>query len=237
MLEDLGATVRECPTIQIVPPDTTEPLDNAVAELSSYSWVIFTSGNAVRFFFDRLHELGFDSRALGNCSVCAVGPKTAASLAPYGIKPDMIPKSYKAEGVIDAFRLLDLKGKRILFPKADRARELIPVALAELGAEVSDPTAYRNILPDAVDPAILQALEERRIQCVTFTSSSTVDNLAKLLGENRFLHLLEGVAVAAIGPVTAKTCEDLGLKVDIEPQEYTLAAITVEIVKYFSHGK
>ncbi len=237
MLEALGATVWECPTIRIVPPVTTEPLDNAISELNSYSWVIFTSGNAVRFFFDRLQELGLDSRALGKCGVCAVGPKTAAALAPFGIKPDMVPQSYKAEGVIETFRLLDLKGKRILFPKADRARELIPVALAEFGAEVSDPIAYRNILPDTVDSTILHALEERRIQCVTFTSSSTVDNLAKLLGENRFLRLLEGVTVAAIGPVTAKTCSDLGLSVDIEPQEYTLAAMTNEIVSHFTSLK
>lgn len=234
LLEDLGASVRECPTINIVPPETTEALDKALAGLNSFSWSIFTSINTVQHFFVRLHALGLDSRAFGSCKVCAVGPKTAAALAAHGIKPDLIPQSYKAEGVVEAFRSMALHGTRILYPKADRARDLIPQALGEFGAEVHDPVAYRNLLPDAIDPSTLQALEERRIHCVTFTSSSTVDNLAKLLGENRFLHLLEGVAVASIGPVTSRTCQDLGLKVDIEPAEYTLATMTDEIVRYFS---
>jgi uroporphyrinogen III methyltransferase/synthase len=174
-----------------------------------------------------------DSRSLGNCKVCAVGPKTAASLNAYGIKADLVPQNYKAEGVIDAYRGMEMHGVRVLYPKADRAREVIPTGLAGMGATVVDPVAYCNVIPGDVDPAVLQALEERRIHCVTFTSSSTADNLARLLGENRFLRLLQGVAVAAIGPVTAHTCRELGLKVDIEPEEYTLAKMTGEIVKYF----
>jgi len=233
MLEEKGATVWECPTIRIVPPESSADLDNAIAGLSGFSWLIFTSVNAVQFFFARLHALGLDSRALGNCRVCAVGPKTASALHLFGIRADLVPENYKAEGVVEAFRALDIAGRRVLFPKADRARDIIPSGLAALGAAVVDPIAYRNVLPDAVEPAILQALEECRIHCVTFTSSSTVDNLARLLGENRFLHLLEGVSVAAIGPVTARTCSELGLKVDIEPQEYTLAAMMDEIVRYF----
>ncbi|MBT0664061.1 uroporphyrinogen-III C-methyltransferase [Geobacter pelophilus] len=234
LLEELGATVWECPTIQIVAPESTVAIDTAIAELATFSWVIFTSINTVQHFFTRLHALGLDSRALGSCKICAVGPKTAAAIAQHGITPDMIPQSYKAEGVIEAFHSMELAGKRILYPKADRARDLIPKALGEMGAEVTDPVAYRNILPEDVPPAILQALEERKIQCVTFTSSSTVDNLAKLLGENRFLHLLEGVAVAAIGPITSKTCQEMGLKVAIEPSQYTIATMTDEIVRYFS---
>jgi uroporphyrinogen III methyltransferase/synthase len=234
MLEEIGATVWECPTIKIVPPESTDAIDRAISELNSFSWIIFTSINTVQHFFDRIQALGLDSRALGTCKVCAVGPKTAAAIAERGIKADLVPQSYKAEGVIEAFRSMGLQGKRILYPKADRARDLIPQALAEFGAEVTDPVAYRNLLPDAINPSILQALEEQKIHCVTFTSSSTVDNLAKLLGENRFLHLLEGVAVASIGPVTSRTCLELGLKVDIEPSQYTLATMTDEIVRYFS---
>ena len=233
MLEEKGATVWECPTIRIVPPESSADLDSAISGLAGFSWLIFTSTNAVQFFFARLHALGLDSRALGNCRVCAVGPKTASALHLFGIRADLVPENYKAEGVVEAFRSLDIAGQRVLFPKADRARDIIPSGLAALGAAVVDPIAYRNVLPDAVEPAILQALEERRIHCITFTSSSTADNLARLLGENRFLHLLEGVSVAAIGPVTARTCSELGLKVDIEPQEYTLAAMMDEIVRYF----
>jgi len=234
MLEDLGASVWECPTIRIVPPEDPAGLDRAIGELHAFAWVVFTSYNAVQAFFTRLYELGRDSRALGPCRVCAVGPRTAAALAPYGIRADLVPASYKAEGVVAAFAELNPARERILYPKADRARDVIPAGLAALGAEVVAPVAYCNILPDAVPAGVIRALEERRIQCATFTSSSTVDNLARLLGENRFLHLLEGVAIAAIGPITAKTCRELGLDVSIEPEEYTLAAMTREIVRYFN---
>ena len=234
-LTGFGAHVYECPTIEIVPPGTFADLDAAIVALAGFDWLIFTSANAVKFFFARLAELGLDSRAVGPCKVCAVGPKTAASLAPYGIRPDLVPSDYKGEGVVEAFRALDCSGKRVLFPRADRARDIIPSGLGRMGAEVAAPVVYRNVVPGALPSSILLALEERRIHCITFTSSSTVENLAAMIGENRLLHLLEGVAVASIGPITSKTCRDLGLHVHIEPQEYTVAALMDEIVTFFTH--
>ena len=109
--------------------------------------------------FARLAGLGLDSRAIGAARVSAVGPKTAASLAPFGIKPALVPPDYKGEGVVEAFRTLDVNGKRVLFPRADRAREVIPAGLAAFGAEVVAPVAYRNITPAALPAPILQALE------------------------------------------------------------------------------
>jgi uroporphyrinogen III methyltransferase/synthase len=233
LLRGRGARVFECPTISLIPPESTAELDQAITALGTFDWTVFTSVNAVQFFFQRLTALGLDSRALGGCRVCAVGPKTAASLAPYGIRPDLVPADYKAEGVVTEFRKLQPKGLRILFPRADKAREVIPQELTTMGAQVTAPVAYRNVIPETLPPAALQALEERRVHCVTFTSSSTVENLAAMLGENRFLHLLDGVAVAAIGPITGRTCRELGLEVRIEPREYTLAAMTEEIVQFF----
>jgi uroporphyrinogen III methyltransferase/synthase len=235
MLAKLGAHPIECATISIVPPESWDELDAAIEQLADCAWVIFTSINAVTYFFERLRTLGFDSRALGFCRICAVGPKTAASLNQFGIQADLVPVDYKAEGVVREFRNIEITGKRVLFPRADKAREVIPTALSEMGAEVIAPIAYRNILPDSLPQQALQALEDRRIHCITFTSSSTAENLAAMVGENRLLSLLEGVTVAAIGPITAKTCSEMGLKVDIEPQEYTLAAMTDEIVKYFEN--
>jgi uroporphyrinogen III methyltransferase / synthase len=229
-----GAQVYECPTIEIISPDDSAPLDEAIFGLHYFDWLIFTSANAVLFFFSRLRELGLDSRAIGACRVCAVGPKTAASLAPYGITPDLVPSDYKGEGVVEAFSALDMAGKRVLFPRADRAREVIPAGLVGMGAELVAPVAYRNITPSALPDRTLLALEEKRISCITFTSSSTVENLAGMVGENRLLRLLDGVAVAAIGPITAKTCRELGLEVHMEPAEYTVAALTEEIVRYFT---
>ncbi|HEY6872809.1 MAG TPA: uroporphyrinogen-III C-methyltransferase [Geobacteraceae bacterium] len=234
LLTGYGAQVHECPTIEIVSPEESAGLDEAITSLAEFHWLIFTSANAVRFFFSRLAELGLDARAIGPARVCAVGPKTAATLAPYGIRPDLVPADYKGEGVVEAFRALDIVGTRVLFPRADRAREMIPAGLAALGAEVIAPVAYRNVIPAALPARTLQALEERRIDCVTFTSSSTAENLAAMIGENRLLHLLEGVAVAAIGPITARTCRELGLDVNIEPKEYTVSALTAEIVDYFA---
>ena len=234
-LASFGAHVYECPTIEIVPPENFADLDAAIGTLAGFDWLIFTSANAVKFFFARLAELGLDSRAIGPCKVCAVGPKTAASLAPCGIRPDLVPSDYKGEGVVEAFRALACSGKRVLFPRADRARDIIPSGLSQMGAEVAAPVVYRNVVPGALPPTILMALEERRIHCITFTSSSTVENLAAMIGENRLLHLLEGVTVASIGPITSKTCRDLGLHVHIEPREYTVAALTDEIVTYYTN--
>jgi len=234
LLAEKGASVFECPTISLVPPESHVELDRAIEGLSSFDWLVFTSANAVAFFFSRLATKNLDARALGGCRVCAVGPKTAASLLPYGIRPDLVPADYKAEGVVAEFGRMEMKGKKILFPKADKARDLIPAALGEMGAAVTAPVAYRNIIPDGIPEKTLQALEEQRIHCVTFTSSSTAENLSAILGENRMLRLLEGVTVAAIGPVTAKTCRELGLKVHIEPQKYTLENMTEAISDFFN---
>jgi len=234
LLAERGASVFECPTINLVPPESFGELDGTIEGLSSFDWLVFTSANAVAFFFGRLAAKRLDARALAGCRVCAVGPKTAASLLPFGIRPDLVPADYKAEGVVAEFGRMEMKGKKVLFPKADKARDVIPTALDEMGAAVTAPVAYRNIIPDGIPEKALQALEEQRIHCVTFTSSSTAENLAEILGENRMLRLLEGVKVAAIGPVTAKTCRELGLNVHIEPQEYTLEKMTEAISDFFN---
>jgi uroporphyrinogen III methyltransferase/synthase len=235
MLTAKGASVFECPAIKLIQPVSWVELDREIERLATFDWTIFTSANAVSFFFDRIAAKGLDCRAFGSCRICAVGPKTAALLAARGIKADMIPADYKAEGVVAEFKKTDIQGKRILCPRADKARELIPVALTEMGAVVAAPVAYRNTVPDSLPQNVLQALEEQRIHCVTFTSSSTVENLAVMLGENRLLRLLQGVTVAAIGPITAKTCRELGLQVHIEPEKYTLENMTEEILKYFNN--
>ena len=136
--------------------------------------------------------------------------------------------------MIEAFRTIQIAGRRVLFPRGDRAREnVIPAGLSAMGADVVAPVAYSNVTPTSLSPDVLQALEDRRIHCVSFTSSSTVQNLAAMMGENRLLNLLEGVAIASIGPITSQACRNLGLEVAIEPKEYTVAALASEIVTYF----
>ena len=234
MLTARGATVLECPTIRLVEPESWQLLDLALRDLSGYDWLVLTSGNAVHCFFRRLESLGLDARALAHCRVCAVGPKTAATVRSYGIKSDLVPTDYKAEGVVQEFSRLDLHNSRVLYPRADKARDIIPHELQRLGAHVDSPVAYRNILPERLHPETLFALEKRSVDCITFTSSSTVQNLAAMLGEELMLDMLKGVVVASIGPVTSKSCRALGLKVDLEPAEHTLDALTEALEVHFS---
>jgi len=234
MLEMRGATVLECPTIRLIEPESWQLLDLAIRELASYNWLILTSGNAVRFFFHRLQALGMDARALAGCKVCAVGPKTAEEFDSFGIRADLVPTAYKAEGVVDEFSRLDLQGKKILFPRADKAREVIPRELKRMGAHVDSPVAYRNVFPERLPPEALFELEKRSVDCITFTSSSTVQNLAAMLGEDMLVDLLKGVTVASIGPITSKSCRELGLKVDVEPDTHTLDALAVALEAHFN---
>lgn len=229
-----GATVLECPTIRLVEPESWQLLDLAIRELPSYDWVVLTSANTVRFFFQRMETLGVDARALAGCKICAVGPKTADEMRSFGIKADLVPTDFRAEGIVDEFSRLDIQGNRVLFPRADKARDVIPGELKRMGAHVDSPVAYRNVFPERLPPETLFALEKRSVDCITFTSSSTVQNLAAMLGEELMLDMLKGVKVASIGPITSKSCRDLGLKVDIEPEVYTLDALTEALETHFS---
>ena len=232
-LEARGATVLECPTIRLVEPESWQLLDLAIRDLADYDWLVLTSGNAVRYFFQRLNTLGLDSRALAGCRICAVGPKTADEIRTFGIRPDLVPLDYKAEGIIGEFSRLDMHNTRVLFPRADKARDVIPRELKRMGAHVDNPVVYRNIFPERLPPETLFALEKRSVDCITFTSSSTVQNLAAMLGEELMLDMLKGVVVASIGPITSKSCRDLGLKIDIEPQSYTLDALAEALEAHF----
>lgn len=230
-----GAEVVECPTIQLVPPQQWDEIDAAINAMPSFNWLILTSVNGVRFFFSRLQELGRDIHDLQSCKVCAVGPKTTEALLELGITPDLVPQQFTGEGVVAAFQDVDLQGCRILFPKADGARDLIPQQLRSRGAEVLDPVVYRNVIPAKLPDTARQALEQRQLDAVVFSSPSTVRNLAALVsGTAQLQQLLEGVAVASIGPVTTKACQELGLSVAVEPEQATLDEIVSKLEDHFS---
>jgi uroporphyrinogen III methyltransferase/synthase len=235
MLEERGASVIECPTISLVVPESWDAADAAIKGLSGFDWLVLTSANAVRFFFGRLAELGLDSRALASCKVCAVGPRTAELIARQGIRADLVPEQFDGEGVVAAFASLDVKGSKVLFPRADGAREVIAEGLARLGVQVTAPVIYRNIMPDQLPEQALAALESGKLDLVTFSASSTVRNLAKLAGgTERLKLLLDKVAVASIGPITSQTCRELGLAVAVEPTQSTLVDMVLAIEEYFA---
>jgi uroporphyrinogen III methyltransferase/synthase len=236
-LSELGAECVEFPTIEVSPPATYEGMDRAIADLGSYGWVVFTSANGVRFFFDRLGNQGRDTRALKGSRVAAIGSKTAEALLQRGILPDLVPEDeFRAEAVVEAFRKEDVKGVRILLPRAAEAREVLPRELEEMGARVDVVEAYRTLRPEGDRGKVREMLTAGEIHMVTFTSSSTVRNFTGMFEREgaAFFAWMRNTAVACIGPVTAETAKKLGLEVRLVAPEYTVEGLTAAIIDYFS---
>ena len=224
-LEELGAEVVQFPTIRIVPPSDPEPLRRAASEVDHYDWVIFTSVNGVEHFWSALRATGRDTRALSGVSVCAIGPATAAALEMEGVAADVVPSEFVAEGVIEALEAeVDLPGTRILLPRAEVAREVLPARLRERGATVDEVPAYRTV-PDAAEAeSVRRTLAAGEVAMVTFTSSSTVRNFVEAVGVD-----LGGALTASIGPITSQTVRDLGMEVGLEAVEYTIPGLVAAI--------
>jgi uroporphyrinogen III methyltransferase/synthase len=233
LLSDLGAECLEYPTIKVVLPAKEAPLNLAVQNLAAYDWIVFTSINGVSFFFKRLFAAGKDVRALGRIRTAAIGPATAKRLADFGLFSDIVPDTYRAESVVEAFRKEDIGGKMILLPRAQEARPVLPAELRKMGAEVDEVTVYvTEPVRDNVDQ-LLEQLENKAIDLITFTSSSTVKNFKKLIPSADFNRLLDGVAAAAIGPITAETAKNLGFEVHIVADSYTIPGLCEAILQYF----
>ena len=230
-LEEVGAEVIEIPTIRIVPPESFEALDKAILEMETFDWVVFTSQNAVKYFRERLWALGRDARVLSRTKIAVIGTATASSLAEVGLRADLIPDEFRAEGLVAAFERMDIAGRKILIPRAEEAREILPQKLREFGGEVLVVPAYRTVLPEESREALISALKEG-VDLITFTSSSTAKNLFKLLEGHEAL--LEGVELASIGPITSETLRRLGHLPRIEAKEYTISGLVSAILEYFS---
>jgi len=233
-LADLGAECLEYPTIKVVPAADTAPLDDAINRLSTYDWIVFTSVNGVAFFFARLFETDRDVRALNHLQTAAIGPVTSQRLRQFGLKSDIIPENYRSEAVVEAFRKEDLKGKKVLLPRAAEARSVLPVELRKMGAQVDEVTAYLTEKVAGNADLLIDRLTDKRIDLITFTSSSTVKNFKALLPPESFKDLLEGVTIASIGPITTETATDLGFEVHITAQTYTIPGLCDAILKYYS---
>ena len=235
-LEAAGAEVVEFPAIQIAPPESWAPLDDAIARLREYHWAIFTSANGVRFFWDRLQHARRDARDLFGIMVCAIGPATAAALCERGVRADLVPEEFKAEGLVDAIGDRLLPGARVLLARAAEAREVLPEELIRRGAQVDVVPAYRTIKAASNADEVRGLLEEGRIHAVTFTSSSTVKHFLDLVGGDGGA-LLRGVVVASIGPITAETAARQGIASHIVPESYTIPALADALVRYFQAAR
>jgi uroporphyrinogen III methyltransferase / synthase len=237
LLASYGAEPVEVPTIQIAPPASWQAIDDTVARISTYQWLIFTSVNGVKPFMDRLHAAGKDARALATLRLCAIGPRTAQELGNYGLTADVVPAEFQAEGVIASLAHVGIRGSRILIPRAEVAREILPEQLRELGATVDVIHVYRTIVPAVDVVSLTQQLHDGQVAVVTFTSSSTVRKFMELFGGREAVRpLLAGVVVACIGPITANTAKEYGLTVTVMPEENTVPALAEAIVRHFKQG-
>jgi uroporphyrinogen III methyltransferase/synthase len=233
LLRTYGADPVECPTIRIVPPATWDELDEAIASLDRYHWLVFTSVNGVGPFMERLREKGRDVRALSGLRLACIGPRTAEELAEWGLKADVIPTDYHAEGLLDALKAAGVAGQRILISRAAVAREVLPEQLRALGAEVRVVIAYRTVRPEVDVSRLKELLQRHELHVITFTSSSTVHNFCALFdSRDEMKKLTAQSAIACIGPITAKTATEYGLPTAIVAPEHTIPALVEAIVRH-----
>ena len=218
-LEALGAEVLRVPVIEIREPADPGPLDEAIARLDSYDWLIFTSANGVRYFVDRLDASDGDLRSL-KAKICTIGPATRAAVEALHLKVDKMPAEYVAESLVEAFAGEDLSSSRILLPRAAVARDVVPVELRRRGARVDVVEAYRTVIPEDAADRAREALA-RGSDWITFTSSSTVHNFVEAAGKDA----PAGVKIASIGPITSATAREYGLHVDAEAKPHTTAGL------------
>ena len=224
MLRDRGAEPLLAPTIRIMPPTDGGPLAKAVSRAREYDWILFTSQNGVAAFFAELIRQGGDARRLGGAKVASIGPGTAKALESHGVRADLVPAEFRGEALAEAIVTAaggTLAGKKILLARAKVAREVLPDMLRTAAAEVDVVEAYRSDPPDEAGIARLADLVNGgEVDIVTFTASSTVSNMVTMLGDSAQASLAR-LVIASIGPITTKTAEDLGVRVDVTAQTYT----------------
>lgn len=235
-LEERGAEVVEFPALEIRDPASWKPLDEAIRRIEKFDYLLVTSANGVRKFLERLPACGRDVRDLKGLVIGAIGPATAAEFAKIGVRVDFVPREYRAEGLIEALAARDIKGKSFLIPRAKVARDLVPRVLTERGALVEVVEAYETA-PPQVQPGELENLFEPKLDAITFTSSSTASNFAKLVGEDKVAPRLAGATLASIGPITSETLRKLGLTVSIEAPESTIPGLVLALEEHFGRKR
>lgn len=239
-LEDLGAEIMEFPTIKIVPVEDHSEIDGCIENIETYDWIVLTSANGVHYFFARLREVGRDIRDLKGIGICAVGQKTSDVIKQNGILVDMVPEQFRAEGLIRAFTDLygedDLKGIRLLLPRAEQAREMFPDRMRKLGAHIDVPPIYRSVKPEIHGKRMQRFLRERRITIATFTSAATFNNFCEIMGDDA-VDYLRSTVIAVIGGVTKKAIEERGLTVQIMPEKSTVDDMVKAIIEWANKNK
>lgn len=224
-LEALGARCMQFPVIAFEAPPSDADIQAALSRLDAFHWIMFTSANGVAAFFRYLGAAGQDARALAGAKTAAIGPGTAEALARHGIRADLVPERFVAEGLIEALAEEPLEGRNILIPRAAEARDLLPDALSRRGATVTVAPVYRTVIRTDGAGAVAERIRDGGVAIITFTSSSTVrhfhDAVGSALGPD-----LQRAKIACIGPITADTARQLGYRVDAVAEEHTMEGLT-----------
>jgi len=234
LLEAAGARVIEAPAIVIGPPASWEPLDTALRALPTFGWLVFTSVNGVTMVDRRLNALGLTWSTVAERRVAAIGPATADALREHGVRVDVVPAEYRAEGLVERLRGLLNHGDRVLLPRAAQTRDVLVTELRALGVDVVEVPAYATRRAEGSGAGLGEALSAGDVDAVTFTSSSTARNFAEMFSEPERRAWRGRVAIASIGPITAATAAEYGMATDIMPAEYTIPALARAIVDWFA---
>jgi uroporphyrinogen III methyltransferase/synthase len=237
LLERNGAAAIEAPVIAFTDLESHDVLDDCLRNADRFDWLVFTSRNGVSAVRRRLSALGLDVRALKGPCLAAIGSATAEALVEWGLCVDLVPPRFVAESLAEALKAQGIAGKRVLIARALEAREVLPEVLAEAGAEVTVAPCYRTIPSPGAGPEIQRLIGEHAVEVVTFASSSTVKAFVECLAGADVPELLAGVIVACIGPVTAQTARELGLKVDVEAEEFTIEGLVEALAAHVSGAR
>ena len=231
LLAERGAAPVELPVIAVEPLDGAATLERALDELDAYRWLVFTSANGVRIFFERLAVHGMDARSLGQARVAVIGPGTERALAEHGIRADYMPESYVAEALAEGLAPMLSAGERVLLPRAEGGRSVLIEELQKAGASVDEVLLYRAAPVEDVKERA-RAVFADGLDAITFASSSTVRGLVDALEGD--VSAINGCAVACIGPITAETARGLGVRVDAVGEEYTIPGMVDALEGWFA---
>jgi uroporphyrinogen III methyltransferase/synthase len=227
---DLGGEAIEFPTIEISKEPDLSELYNCFNHIEDYSWIIFTSVNSVDIFFEELRSQGLDIRDLKGINICAIGPATKEQLQLKGLQVDIIPKEYRAEGIIEELEKKVQVGQMVLLPRARGARGILPESIRQMGVQVDEVFLYQAVPSARISENTRNSIINGQVDLITFTSSSTVNNFVTMVGNQNIGNIASQVKVACIGPITAETARQNGFTVDIVANQYTIDGLIEAIL-------
>ncbi|HET7522453.1 MAG TPA: uroporphyrinogen-III synthase [Bacillales bacterium] len=229
-----GGIPVEIPVIAFRRPAHITEMKTALSHLSEFKWIIFTSANGVRFFMERLREFHLDFPK--EAKIAVVGEKTNDTLKNYGLAACIVPKKFVAESLLEQLKSEVQPGDKVLMPRGNLARKVLPEELGSLGAAVTDLVVYETIQNNGSRHALAESILKHRVDAVTFTSSSTVTHFMRLLAAAGLKDRMGQVKIACIGPVTAETARESGLVPDIVAEEFSTSGLLDALEQFYGEG-